>query len=70
MLDARKRRGPERDSAHQDEYRQRQLRVRDRPSVVPARKVSIGIWRLPMIVITTPASQIGRQVLGKLERCR
>ena len=28
MLDARKIRGPERDSAHQDEYRQRQLQDR------------------------------------------
>ena len=34
VLDARIMRGPERDSAHQDEYRHRQLRVRDRPSVV------------------------------------
>jgi hypothetical protein len=28
MLDARKIRGPERDAAHQDEYRQRQLQDR------------------------------------------
>src|SRR5260370_26089177 len=33
---------------------------------MPARIVIVGIWRFPVIVITTPTGQIGRQVLGNL----
>src|SRR5260370_32710157 len=33
---------------------------------MPARIVIVGIWRFPVIVITTPTGQVGRQVLGNL----
>ena len=38
-------RGPERDSAYQVEYRHRQLRVRDRPSVVQRTRADAIVGR-------------------------